>query len=95
MAEQLAERLRRLINEVEIPQVGLISASIGVATFPQHADDPDILLKRADEALYVAKQAGRNQVKTSTAVNVLNALQAKSSTIAGPGPASSNGTPAS
>jgi diguanylate cyclase (GGDEF)-like protein len=74
MAEQLAERLRRLINEVEIPQVGFISASIGVATFPQHADDPDLLLKRADEALYVAKQAGRNQVKTSTAVNVLNAL---------------------
>ncbi|MFX4481914.1 diguanylate cyclase, partial [Acinetobacter baumannii] len=52
---------------VEIPDVGRISASIGVATFPQHADDPDILLKRADEALYVAKQSGRNQVKTSTA----------------------------
>jgi diguanylate cyclase (GGDEF)-like protein len=78
MAEQLAERLRRLINEVEIPQVGLISASIGVATFPQHADEPDILLKRADEALYVAKQAGRNQVKTSTAVNVLNGSSSQS-----------------
>ncbi len=67
MAEQLAERLRRLINDVNIPDVGNISASIGVATYPHHADDPDILLKRADEALYVAKQSGRNQVKTSTA----------------------------
>ena len=67
MAEQLAERLRRLINEVTIPQVGNISASVGVATYPQHADDPDILLKRADEALYLAKQSGRNQVKTSAA----------------------------
>jgi diguanylate cyclase (GGDEF)-like protein len=106
MAEQLAERLRRLINEVEIPQVGLISASIGVATFPQHADDPDILLKRADEALYVAKQAGRNQVKTSTAVNVLNGASSQSagaSTAAAPvtakststGTATGNGAPTS
>jgi diguanylate cyclase (GGDEF)-like protein len=68
MAEQLAERLRRLINEVSLTDVGTISASIGVATYPHHADDPDILLKRADEALYVAKQNGRNQVKTSAAV---------------------------
>jgi hypothetical protein len=60
--------LRRLINEVEIPQVGRIAASLGVATFPQHADEADLLLKRADEALYLAKQNGRNQVKVSTAV---------------------------
>jgi diguanylate cyclase (GGDEF)-like protein len=67
MAEQWAERLRRLINDVEIPFVGNISASLGVANFPDHASEPDILLKRADEALYQAKQAGRNQVKTATA----------------------------
>jgi diguanylate cyclase (GGDEF)-like protein len=65
MAEQLAERLRRLINEVTLPGVGNISASIGVATYPTHADDPDLLVKRSDEALYVAKQSGRNQVKTA------------------------------
>lgn len=86
MAEQLAERLRRLINDVFLTDVGNISASIGVATYPHHADDPDILLKRADEALYVAKQSGRNQVKTSTVlVDNGGAVPAKS-----PSPAASS-----
>lgn len=65
MAEQLAERLRRLINEVDIEGPGRISASIGVASYPLHADDPDILFQRADEALYTAKQTGRNQVRVA------------------------------
>lgn len=65
MAEQLAERLRRLINEAEVPGVGQISASLGVANYPLHADDPDLLFTRADEALYQAKQAGRNQIKVA------------------------------
>jgi len=37
-----------------------ISASIGVALFPQDAAEPDILLRHADQAMYEAKQAGRN-----------------------------------
>lgn len=67
MAQQLAERLRRLINEVEVEGPGRISASLGVACYPLHADDPDLLFHKADEALYVAKQSGRNQVKVATA----------------------------
>lgn len=64
MAEQFAERIRRLINDVEVEGHGKISASLGVATYPAHADDPDTLFLHADEALYLAKQSGRNQVKT-------------------------------
>jgi diguanylate cyclase (GGDEF)-like protein len=63
MAEQFAERLRRLINDVHIAGPGHISASMGVASFPAHALDPDTLFRKADEALYEAKQAGRNLVK--------------------------------
>jgi diguanylate cyclase (GGDEF)-like protein len=37
-----------------------IGASIGVALLPQDADTPDGLMKRADEAMYAAKQAGKN-----------------------------------
>ncbi|MRR49748.1 MAG: diguanylate cyclase [Rhodocyclaceae bacterium] len=37
-----------------------ISASIGVALYPLDAADPDILLRHADQAMYEAKQAGRN-----------------------------------
>jgi len=36
--------------------------SIGVAAFPQNANDAETLFQRADEALYRAKRAGKNQV---------------------------------
>ncbi|MBU1248007.1 MAG: cache domain-containing protein [Proteobacteria bacterium] len=39
-----------------------ITASIGVALFPQHGRDAETVLKAADEALYAAKGAGRDQV---------------------------------
>ena len=63
MAEQLAERLRHLINELHLEGPGHISVSIGIATFPIHAEDSDMLFRKADEALYEAKLAGRNLVK--------------------------------
>ncbi len=62
MAEQLAERIRRMIFEVHIEGPGTISASIGVASYPNHADDCDQLFQKADAALYAAKQGGRNRV---------------------------------
>ncbi len=37
-----------------------LSASIGVTLFPQDAAEPDILLRHADQAMYTAKQNGRN-----------------------------------
>ena len=37
-----------------------VSGSIGVAIYPQHGLDSQTLIKRADEAMYHAKQAGRN-----------------------------------
>lgn len=69
MAEQLAERLRRLINEVAVDGPGNISASLGVANYPLHANDPEVLFQKADEALYAAKQGGRNRVCVSSASN--------------------------
>src|SRR5256886_1792939 len=35
-----------------------IRASVGIALFPRHAEDADILLRRADAAMYEAKRAG-------------------------------------
>jgi diguanylate cyclase (GGDEF)-like protein len=34
-----------------------VEASIGIAVFPQHADDADSLMRRADVAMYTAKRA--------------------------------------
>lgn len=38
-----------------------VGASIGIAVFPDDADDPEALLANADIAMYQAKAAGRNQ----------------------------------
>lgn len=38
-----------------------ISASIGLAMFPDHGDNADELLRHADQAMYDAKRAGRNR----------------------------------
>ncbi|WP_440874906.1 EAL domain-containing protein [Thalassotalea sp. PLHSN55] len=37
-----------------------VSTSIGVTLYPQNGSDPDLLLRQADQAMYVAKDAGRN-----------------------------------
>ena len=42
-----------------------ITASLGLATFPSHAEDKENLLKMADEALYQAKNSGKDRVKSS------------------------------
>ena len=42
-----------------------VSISIGIATFPQDADEIDQLTRAADEALYRAKNAGRNSTSVS------------------------------
>jgi len=41
-----------------------ITVSVGLATFPSHAWDKDSLLREADRALYVAKNGGKNRVRT-------------------------------
>jgi diguanylate cyclase (GGDEF)-like protein len=42
---------------------GHITVSLGVAVFPDDADDPETLVKLADSALYRGKDAGRNRVR--------------------------------
>ncbi|KLD71505.1 sensor domain-containing diguanylate cyclase [Xanthomonas pisi] len=65
-ARRMAEKLRAGIEALQVMADGVslpkITASFGAASFPQHAGTAAQLLRRADEALYRAKQAGRNQV---------------------------------
>ncbi len=64
----LAERLRKDIEEATISSKALrITASFGVACFPEHASDPKAMLEKADHALYEAKNQGRNCVCVSGA----------------------------
>lgn len=58
----VAERLRARIEQMEVPGVGHITASFGIASFPLHASSRDSLVTTADRALYDAKHTGRNRV---------------------------------
>ncbi|HET7379343.1 MAG TPA: sensor domain-containing diguanylate cyclase [Gaiellales bacterium] len=60
-AQAYAERIRRIVERYPFA-VGTITLSIGVATIPGDADGHDALIGAADQALYRAKQAGRNRV---------------------------------
>ncbi|MCM3869793.1 MAG: diguanylate cyclase [Pyrinomonadaceae bacterium] len=61
-ATAAAERLRALLAELNIPGVGNISVSIGVAACPAHATSQRTLYAASDRALYVAKNEGRNRI---------------------------------
>jgi diguanylate cyclase (GGDEF)-like protein/PAS domain S-box-containing protein len=57
------ERLLKSISEpIEVQNTILkISASIGVSFYPMDNEDPDTLMRHADQAMYVAKESGKNR----------------------------------
>lgn len=59
----LAEKIRLNVEQHNFPQIGTVTCSFGVAQF--YPDDTaEIFIKRADDAMYAAKQAGRNRDET-------------------------------
>ncbi|HUE77759.1 MAG TPA: GGDEF domain-containing protein [Longimicrobiales bacterium] len=64
-AGEVAERIRAAIGQAVIEWNGQripVTASIGVSSCTETVDEPDKLLRSADAALYVSKEAGRNRV---------------------------------
>lgn len=67
-AKEVAERIRVTIEEMKIehmpPPSDMVTVSLGVATLDNGAlDSYEDLIKQADDALYKAKDSGRNQVQ--------------------------------
>lgn len=58
IAENMIEKLAQTF--VYDGKILAISASIGIAVYPQDTTDADALLRHADSAMYAAKRAGRN-----------------------------------
>lgn len=70
---ELAEKFRKRIAQIDYKdgrnQPIKVTVSIGVAGYPESAKDIMNLLKKADVALYQAKQSGRNEVRLFEAEN--------------------------
>jgi diguanylate cyclase (GGDEF)-like protein len=65
VALRRAEELRRSVERIAVrygeKTLPHVTISLGVATYPEHGDMPQTLMKVADDALYDAKARGRNQ----------------------------------
>lgn len=61
-AMQLAEKLRAAVERLDVPSVGRVSISVGVAEFGRGVLPIEQVLANADQALYAAKEAGRNRI---------------------------------
>jgi diguanylate cyclase (GGDEF)-like protein len=66
-SKSLAEKLCLVIGKTKVPRKKVtrkinLTVSLGISTFPEDGLTEDVLLKKADEALYKAKDLGRNAV---------------------------------
>jgi diguanylate cyclase (GGDEF)-like protein len=63
-AETVAEKMRIAISKLDVPGIEQsVTGSFGIAVYPNHAIDAPTLLRKADRALYLAKDHGRDRVE--------------------------------
>lgn len=67
-AEDIRAAIKRLDPTYAGKRIGGITASFGIALFPDHAEDSVALVRAADEAMYQAKRGGRDRVVIKAAV---------------------------
>lgn len=67
-ARVVAERLRKSFEEYNFSHIKPVTASIGIAEYQVETDTVDSLITRADNALYQAKDLGKNRIVAATGV---------------------------
>ncbi len=60
-AQRIAERIRLAAQDMPLGYGIPLAVSVGIATYPDHADDLEGLMRAADQAMYTSKGAGRNR----------------------------------
>ena len=63
---EIEQAIQRMLSAIAMPfQIenndAQLTASIGVSIYPDDIEDADMLIRRADQAMYVAKRSGKNQ----------------------------------
>lgn len=79
-AQVVAERLRKTLSREVVTHEDIqlsVTASLGVACYPDDAENQHQLLELADKALYMSKRMGRNQVHTAAELKFKDAKEAK------------------
>jgi len=80
-AANICSRLRDLEVLHEGRPVGKVTASAGVAAFPEHGTEPKALIDAADAAMYRAKKEGRDRVVAASVPREVEALKSAVSTV--------------
>jgi diguanylate cyclase (GGDEF)-like protein len=70
-ADSIRQKLQAIVVKKENQSVAT-TVSIGIATYPQNGDSIKELINWADQALYMAKEKGRNQVVLASAVKIVH-----------------------
>jgi diguanylate cyclase (GGDEF)-like protein len=69
VARMCAERVRLAVEAMRVDHAGTtlsMTISAGIAVYPAHGEHVDQVLDRADQALYQAKNGGRNRCVVSS-----------------------------
>ncbi|MBV9100359.1 MAG: diguanylate cyclase [Candidatus Dormibacteraeota bacterium] len=67
-ATRVGETVRNTVRDVPVPAACALeelTASIGVAAYPDHGDELEVLLAAADRAMYAAKASGRDRIQVA------------------------------
>ncbi len=78
-SREIAEEIRAAVAEIDVAFAGAtetlgMTVSVGIASYPEHADTAEGLLGAADAAVYDAKLGGRNRIRIALAAGVRDAL---------------------
>ncbi len=78
-AREVAEQMRSDIDAIELRVANgerlAVTISAGVASYPEHADTVEGLVRAADEAVYDAKLGGRNRIRAALPSAIQNSLE--------------------
>jgi diguanylate cyclase (GGDEF)-like protein len=72
--ETIREAIKHLTLQYRGGTLDSVTISAGIASFPAHGDNPDDIMRAADDALYRAKKAGRDRIVTCQVIEPVSQL---------------------